>query len=195
MVDIFREATGDVERKIYLGFPGALSQSEPLYRRGFQGLIEQTLINGAPDENAKLVLVEPRISFDQQARLLNIDLDPALLYHPRHNRNRRPYAAWVIVAPTTNGESLAWRIDHLSTGWKPVTPFEGLGLICGHGFPQDQVSLAVPSGKHDRVNALTGNPDLRHRTLVIERYLEGIRVGQRRLTEVNSWVGILAAHR
>lgn len=177
-----------IDHKIDCGFARQLGVTPSMYRRQFEPIIIEALENGAPDEHSALILVEPRIPFNDQANLLDISIVPGIFYQPIDLKTRKPYGIWASSSLDTSGQSLGERISNLSEEYKLVTPQEGLS--CALDNFTDAISIATPGGKFKRVNLGIFN-QVKSRTMAMESQFGKYVVNSYCLDEKDGLVDIL----
>jgi hypothetical protein len=140
-------------------------------------------------------LVEGRIPFFRQLALLGIQLDPAVYYKPKSNRQEL-YAAKVKVIdrddPITTGFNLRERVHGLPSHLLPSTPFEGL---ISYLDILNQKFVAFPGGNYEHNLGMIAQTDDRPLYLCLNRFLGNPQVTHISNKSTDYFTGILATVR
>lgn len=183
--------------KIGSGFHLELGMNPPEYVASFRDAVEAVVSAGIDSPETVLAMVEERIPFTRQLKLLGIDLDPGIFYEVVHNPERKPYGVRLEVFKSREGpladgtnyrEGMASLPDHL----RPATPFEGINAEVANILAKSFVSL--PGGEYRMPPTVTGG-STRLKAVCLDMYLGRSRISHVRLDEMDELVGMLVAHK
>lgn len=173
--------TGEVERKIQAKYHTYFGYDPERYKLDFRFVIRDAVKFGRPQNGKFLALVDPRIPFTIQAKLLGIGINPAVFSFPQREKGKEPYFVWLNIVNPNNLTPHELR-DALPPHFRPATPFEGINGPVEEILKQKCVQLP-------------GNDSNQHRNLVLENWFGKSRITHQHVNDYDDSVGMLVAYR
>jgi len=176
------------------GFHKELNLTEDQFMDSYN-IAKQDLLSNIPSDGMP-ALVEPRIPFFDQAKLLGLGIDPAIFTTPIMEYNK-PYGVWLNIIQTTDSlvdpcEPFSSVMKKLPKEIRVATPFEAISV----GSPlldQKPRFIVFPGGRTE--NHLPIVEGMSQVSLAFEEFLGERRITYYYLNEYDGLGGLLVAQK
>lgn len=185
-----RSLEEQLEILLSANYPGEIGKTDAEYAAELRVSIQSA--QDISEEGVTLALVDPRVAFERQLKLLGINLDPSVFSKPVQESSRPYVARLKLIKPddlSVSGYSLEERVRGLPEGLRPATPYEGL---IPHKELLDNKFYVMPGGLFQISEGLYFGPEYSQRYLGMDRYFGKPRVSHVFKDTRDYLIGVLA---